>query len=99
MAPALQTLYARIGTGGEQWSGTMTQYCDGAPVGAITCEEGDTRSRTRRAGCWPGSVRRLGTSTAEEKAGPSGHELAAEAEAAATHFGNTTRRTTGTPST
>ena len=91
LAPALQTLYAGIGTGGEQWSGTMTQYCDGAPVGATACEEGDTQipypTGGVLAGVWYDDS--VDGRTAEEKAGPTGHQLAAEAEAAATHFGNT----------
>jgi hypothetical protein len=41
MAPALQTLFAGLGTGGETWSGVMTQYCDGAPVGATACSQGN----------------------------------------------------------
>src|ERR1700682_3144990 len=28
----LQQLFKGLGTGGERWSGTMTQYCDGSPV-------------------------------------------------------------------
>ena len=36
----LQALFTGIGTGGEKWSGTMTQYCDGAGVakGAKRCD-------------------------------------------------------------
>ena len=36
----LQALFTGIGTGGEKWSGTMTQYCDGPGVakGAKRCD-------------------------------------------------------------
>jgi serine protease len=90
LAPALQTLYAGIGTGGETWSGVLTQYCDGAPVGATSCTEGDTQipypSGGVLSGIWydPSS-----SATSEETAGPSGHDLATEAELAAAHFGDT----------
>src|SRR6266403_5253153 len=30
--PRLQQLFKGLGTGGELWSGTMTQYCDGSQV-------------------------------------------------------------------
>jgi serine protease len=89
LAPALQTLYAGIGTGGERWSGTMTQYCDGAPVGATDCEEGDSQIPYPTGGVLAGVWYDDSTAaTTEEAAGLSGHQLAAEAEAAATHFGN-----------
>jgi serine protease len=91
-APALQTLYAGIGTGGEQWSGTMTQYCDGAPVGATVCEEGDSQIPYPTGGVLAGVWYDNSTAaTSEETTGLTGHQLAAEAEAAATHFGNTSQ--------
>src|SRR5215471_11021441 len=36
-APYLQQLFKGLGTGGEQWSGVMTQYCEGVAAGAQTC--------------------------------------------------------------
>ena len=36
-AGALQVLYGGLGTDGELWSGTVTQYCDGVAVGATSC--------------------------------------------------------------
>src|SRR5437762_7984415 len=43
-ATYLQNLFNGIGTGGEMWSGTMTQYCDGptVPAGATTCNPSST---------------------------------------------------------
>jgi serine protease len=92
-APALQTLYAGLGTGGEQWSGTMTQYCDGAAFGATVCSEGDTQipypTGGVLAGIWyDNSASGPNSATAQETAGLTGHQLAAEAEAAASYFGN-----------
>jgi len=90
-APALQTLYAGLGTGGEQWSGTMTQYCDGAAFGATVCSEGDTQipypTGGVLAGIWyDNSASGPNSATAQETAGLTGHQLAAEAEAAASYF-------------
>jgi serine protease len=43
-ATYLQHLFQGLGTGGEQWSGTMTQYCDGPTVarGASSCTPANT---------------------------------------------------------
>ena len=88
-APALQALYAGIGTDGETWSGVMTQYCDGAATGATSCQQGDTMipypSPDVLAGVWYDDS---GAATAQESAGLTEHQLAAEAEAAALHFGH-----------
>ena len=43
IAPALQTLFGGLGTGGETWSRILTQYCDGAAIGATACVQGDTQ--------------------------------------------------------
>ena len=89
-APALQTLYAGMGTDGETWSGTMTQYCDGTTVGATSCQQGDAMipypTADVLAGVWYDSST---TATDEETAGLTEHQIAAEAEDAATYFGNT----------
>ena len=41
-AATAQMLFKGVGTGGESWSGTMTQYCDGSLVktGATSCPSG-----------------------------------------------------------
>jgi serine protease len=88
-AAYLQNLFAGIGTGGELWSGTMTQYCDGPTVspGATSCPSGaplvGSPSGGALAGVW------------FDASGPSpsnatASQLAAEAAAAAAFFGNTT---------
>src|SRR5665213_3635638 len=90
MAPALQTLFGGLGTGGETWSGILTQYCDGAPVGATVCLQGDSQVPYPTGGVFSGIWYDASLSaTTQEAAGLTGHQLATEAEAAATHFGNT----------
>ena len=87
MAPRLQALLAGIGTNGELWSGVMTQYCDGVANGTTVCPSGAQHvgypTGGALAGVWyDNSVASLSQST--------GEQLAAEAVAAAGHFGNTT---------
>ena len=91
-AGALQVLYGGLGTDGELWSGTVTQYCDGVAVGATSCGSpaqavpyptGDVL-----AGVWYDNS---AIATALATAGVTGHQLALETEAAATHFGNTSQ--------
>lgn len=36
-APWLQEMFKGLGTGGELWSGVMTQYCQGVAIGATSC--------------------------------------------------------------
>ncbi len=92
MAPALQTLFAGLGTHGETWSNILSQYCDGAPVGASSCTLGNPNvpypSGGVLAGVWYDSS---AGATSAASAGATGHQLAQEAEAAAAHFGNTTQ--------
>jgi hypothetical protein len=40
MAPRVQAMLSGLGTGGELWSGTMTQYCQGVATGATSCPAG-----------------------------------------------------------
>ena len=42
-APYLQELMKGLGTGGELWSGVLTQYCDGVAAGAQTCPASNTQ--------------------------------------------------------
>jgi len=42
-APYQQELYKGLGTGGELWSGVMTQYCDGVAAGAQSCPASNTQ--------------------------------------------------------
>jgi serine protease len=88
-ATYLQNFYSGIGTGGETWSGTMMQYCDGPLVatGATSCPSGAPTvgypSSGALAGVWfDSSAAAPGSATQAQ--------LAAEAVNAAAHFGNTT---------
>ncbi len=86
-APYLQELFKGLGTGGEQWSGVMTQYCDGVAYNAKSCPANSRHvaypSGGALAGVWA------------DESGPApdsatGSQLGAIAIAAAHHFGNTT---------
>jgi serine protease len=86
----MQALFAGIGTGGEQWSGTMTQYCDGPGVrsGATSCNTANTPhvgypSQGALAGVWFDV-------TAPAPPSATSGQLGQEAVNAAAHFGNTT---------
>src|SRR6266446_1660644 len=89
-ATYLQNLFRGIGTGGEMWSGTMTQYCDGptVPRGATTCNPGTTPhvrypSAGALAGVWFDTA-------APSPSSATITQLAQEAIRGAGHFGNTT---------
>jgi serine protease len=89
-ATYLQNLFRGIGTGGELWSGTMTQYCDGptVPAGATTCNPNSTPhvgypSSGALAGVWFDTA-------AASPTNATATQLAQEAINAAAHFGNTT---------
>ncbi len=88
VAPDLQAFFKGLGTGGETWSGVMTQYCQGISAGATSCPAANTShvgypTGGALAGVWED------TSKAAPSAA-SAHQLAQEAESAATHFGNAT---------
>ena len=87
-APYAQEFLKGLGTGGELWSGVMTQYCDGVAVGAQTCPASNTEhvaypTGGALAGVW------VDESTASPQTA-TGHQLGVEAVNAAAHFGNTT---------
>jgi serine protease len=89
-ASYLTRLFQGIGTGGEHWSGTMTQYCDGptVPFGATTCSPQSTPhvgypSAGALAGVWVDNA-------APSPSSATATQLAQEAIRAAAHFGNTT---------
>jgi hypothetical protein len=88
-APYIQKLFKGIGTGGETWSGVMTQYCDGSSVatGATTCPSGAPHVGYPSSGAFAG-VWYDNSAASPDPA--SGNQLAKEAIKAASHFGNTT---------
>ncbi|HEX9035048.1 MAG TPA: Ig domain-containing protein [Streptosporangiaceae bacterium] len=88
MAPYIQQLMKGLGTGGELWSGVMTQYCQGITTGSQTCPSGNTQ----HVG-YPTGGALAGVWVDERVASPSqatAFQLGTEAVSAAAHFGNTT---------
>ena len=72
--------------GGSSWLNSVTQYCQGVATGTITCPSGSQKAGNPTsilAGVWYDN-----TSSAPSR--PRQSQLAAEAVAAAAHFGNTT---------
>ncbi|HET9730483.1 MAG TPA: PPC domain-containing protein [Acidimicrobiia bacterium] len=87
MAPRVRALFQGIGTDNEQWSGVMTQYCEGVPGGATSCPASARHvpypTGGTLAGTWVDTALAApGTSTPRQ--------IASEALRAAVHFGNTT---------
>jgi streptogramin lyase len=87
--PYLQMLFKGIGTGGEQWSGVMTQYCDGPLValGVTSCPPGAAHVGYANGGAFAGiwydnAVASPVVATKDQ--------LAQEAGDAALYFGNST---------
>jgi hypothetical protein len=88
VAPDLQAFFRGLGTGGETWSGVMTQYCQGVATGAQSCPA----SNDEHVG-YPTGGALAGVWADESAAAPqqaTAHQLAEEAVVAAGHFGNTT---------
>jgi hypothetical protein len=87
--PYLQNMFKHLGTGGELWSGVMTQYCDGPLVssGATTCPSGAPHVGYPTGGAFAGIWY---DNTAASPTSATGAQLAQEAIKAAAHFGNTT---------
>lgn len=88
MAPYLQTFFSGLGSSTDKWSGVMTQYCQGVTKGSTTCTQAAAHvaypTGGALAGVWEDTS---GASPAQSTA----QQLATEAGAAATHFGNTTQ--------
>ena len=85
-APRLQQMFKGLGTGGELWSGVMTQYCEGVATGSQTCGAANPHVGYPTGGAFAGvwyDNSTVATIT-------TGHQIAVEAVAAASHFGNTT---------
>jgi serine protease len=92
IAPVLQAFFAGLGTRADGWSGGLTQYCQSSATvtvsaGATSCAPGTTPVGDPLGGALAGVW--------EDTSGPApaaatAADLAAEAERAAGHFGNTT---------
>jgi len=86
-APTAQMFFKGIGTGGEAWSGTMTQYCQGVATGATSCPSSAAHVPYPAGGVLAGVWY---DNSAKSPSAASGHRLGVEAVNAAKHFGNTT---------
>jgi serine protease len=87
--PYLENLFKGLGTGGELWSGVMTQYCDGSSVstGATFCPSGAPTIGYPTGGAF---VNIWYDNSVASPSQATGAQLAQEAIKAAQHFGNTT---------
>jgi serine protease len=89
LAPYVQAFMRGLGTGGETWSGVMTQYCQGVAAGTQICPTGNTQhvgypTGGALAGVWEDV-------SSSAPAAASGNQIGSEAVVAAQHFGNTTQ--------
>ncbi len=87
VAPVLQSFFKGLGTGGETWSGVMTQYCEGISTGATSCPSGAAHVGYPTGGALAG----VWVDTSSAAPGQAtGNQIGAEAVKASGHFGNTT---------
>jgi serine protease len=83
----VQELFRGLGTGNEEWSGIATQYCQGPDLtSAQTCPSTDPHVAYPHGGALAG----VWYDRAKSPAQATGHRLALQAVAAATHFHNMT---------
>jgi len=92
IAPILQAFLAGLGTRIDGWSGNLTQYCQSSAtvaigLGATSCTAGATPVANPLGGALAGAWE---DTAAGAPPAASAVQLAAEAERAAGHFGNTT---------
>ena len=87
-APALQNMFGSLYGSVDTWGTILNQYCEGLAVGTATCGANGTHiqhpTSSLVGGVWFDN-------TAASPAKASTAQLAAEAVAAAAHFGNTTQ--------
>ncbi|WP_266157742.1 RICIN domain-containing protein [Dyella silvatica] len=89
VVPYLQKFFKGLGTGGELWSGVMTQYCDGPNVsaGATACPKNASFVGYPTGGAYADIWY---DNAAAAPSSATSADLANEAIAAAKHFGNLT---------
>jgi hypothetical protein len=83
----VQKLFKGLGTGGEHWSGVMTQYCQDVSLGAQTCPSSAPHVAYPTGGALAGVWADVGS---RSPAQANANQLAQQAASAAAHFGNTT---------
>jgi hypothetical protein len=87
MAPYVEAFMKGLGTGGETWSGVMTQYCQGVASGSQSCPASAAHVGYPTGGAFAGVWVDKSTAAPSQA---TAHQLGTEAVHAATHFGNTT---------
>jgi len=87
-ASALQNFFSGLYGSADNWGTIMTQYCEGVPSGTSNCGSSGTHvshpSSSILGGTWFDNAAAAPSSASQA-------QLAAEAAAAASHFGNTTQ--------
>jgi serine protease len=86
-APYVQDLFRGLGTGNDEWSGLMTQYCQNVAAGRQTCPASAPHVAYPHSGALAGVWY---DNSAKSPAKATGDQLGQAAIAAAAHFGNTT---------
>ncbi len=86
-APRLQEMFKGLGTNGELWSGTDTQYCQGVATGTQICGNNGTHVPYPTGGALSGVWY---ANSGPEPTNATALQLGQEAVTAASHFGNTT---------
>jgi hypothetical protein len=84
----VQQLFKGLGTGGEAWSGVMTQYCQGVAYGASSCPASAAHVQYPTGGGTLAGVWYDNSASAPSAA--TEPQIGSEAVKAAGHFGNTT---------
>jgi len=87
-AGRVQQMIKGLGTGGEAWSGVMTQYCQGVATGATSCPASAAHVQYPTGGGTLAGV--WYDNSAAEPSAASEPQIGSEAVKAASHFGNTT---------
>ncbi len=90
VAPRVEALLAGLGTNNELWSGVVTQYCEGVPLGTTACPASAPHVGYPTGGALAGIW--VDTATPAPSAATP-RQLGNEAVRAAAHFGNTTEAT------
>jgi serine protease len=85
-APRLQQMFKGLGTGGELWSGVMTQYCEGVATGTQICGNSGTHVAYPTGGALSGVWY---DNASAEPSVATALQLGNEAVRSASHFGNT----------
>ena len=87
VAPQVEKMLGGLGTNGEQWSGVMTQYCEGITTGSTSCP---SNAAARIGYPTGGALAGVLYDNSVEPTTATGAQLAQVAVKAATTFGNTT---------